>query len=124
MKQKRRESRPPFDSSPATVDSTVAKMPIISLVQLAVSFAWTKPVVVGFVVVAAVGRICCFDGAVAAGGDCRNDGVGYSVAEDKNAAAVDNIVADNGWVVGILPSPRLLAAAASCAREQMEPERE
>ena len=78
----------------------------------------------GFVVVAAVGRICCFDGAAA--GDCRNGGARCSVAaeEDKNAAAVDSIVADNGWDVGILPSPRLVAAAASCAREQMGPARE
>lgn len=79
----------------------------------------------GFVVVAAVGRICCLDGAAA--GDCRNGGAGCSVAaaeEDTNAAAVDSIVADNGWAVGILPSPRLVAAAASCAREQMEPARE
>ena len=69
---------------------------------------------------------CCGQDGVAAAGGCRNDGVGCSAVAgvDKNAAEVDNIVADNGLAVGILPLPRLEAAVASCAREPMELERE
>jgi len=100
-------------------------------VPLVVLLALTSPAAVW---VSAVGMICCCccgaccgrDGAVAAG-DCHNGGVGCSAvvaAADTNAAEVDSIVADNGWAVGILPLPRLVAAVASCAREPMEPERE
>jgi len=70
---------------------------------------------------------CCCCGQDDGVGDCRSDGVDCRAADvgvDRNAAedsAADIVAVGNDGAVGTL---RLVPAAASCARERREPERE